>query len=660
MKSRFHPHVPATLVALVPALAPHVPELPPWINVSCLVLWIYAWTASRRGWPAPGRFPLAFMAVFGFGGAMVSYGGAIYSQTYVAMLAVMAALKTMETRAYRDVMISLFLAYFLIVSNLFFRDDLASTLYMLLSLLITTAVLVHVHGAAVPRRAKLRLAGVILLQALPIAAILFYLFPRIEGNLFGMTQSRQGRSGFTDRISPGNLSRLVENEEVAFRVRFEDAVPEPDQRYWRGLTFARFDGRTWERIQRIPIPGPEFAGEGDIVYTVNLEPHDEHWLFALEMPARSPEDALYLNDFTLVARRPVRKRMLYTVRSVRNVRTGPFPSRAMASQYLDLPRTGNPRARALAQGWAASAEGPEAVVEMAMDYLRRNDFRYTLEPPLLGVHTVDDILFETRRGYCEHYASAFAFLMRAAGVPARLVGGYLGGEINPYAEYMIVRQSHAHAWVEVHLDGTGWTRVDPTAAVAPERILEGVRQSLSEEDWSRLFSMPDLGPLTDMFRSLDLGWDAVNTYWLLWVMSYTARDQRGLLSRLGVDPDDWLWTLKAGMIAMGALTILLAGFAGAARLRRGRKADPAQRAYDRFCRKMARTGLARDPAEGPRDFAARIVAERPDLAEEVHAVLERYVRLRYGRPEGGPDLARELERRVRRFSPKPGRSAPAP
>lgn len=653
MKNRFHRHVSGTVLALALALAPHATELQPWVVAWCVIPWSYAAAAVRRGWPAPNRHLLAAMAIVGFGGAMITAGGAIYSESYVSLLAIMASLKTMETRAYRDVMISLFLAYFLVVANLFYNDELAITLYMFLSVLVTTAVLIHVHHPAGPLRPKVRLAGVILLQALPLTVVLFYLFPRIEGNLFGMTKGSEGRPGFTDKISPGNVARLVESDEIAFRVRFEGAVPPPDRRYWRGLTYSDFDGRTWEKSRRYPLRRPEVSGDGIVAYAITLEPHDEHWMFALDMPVEAPDNGIFMNDYTVAARRPVRKRLLYGVRSATNFRTGPLPSWESASRYLGIPPSGNPRARALAERWAAETDRPEALVDLAMDYLRRNEFFYTLEPPLLGVHPVDDFLFETRRGYCEHYASAFAFLMRAAGVPARLVGGYLGGEINPYAEYMIVRQSDAHAWVEVHLPGTGWTRVDPTSAVAPERVLEGLQQALSPEDWSRLFSLPDLGPLTDMLRTMDLGWDAVNAYWLLWVMSYSSQDQQGLLSRLGIETDDWLWTLKVSFLATACAVALLLLFMGVAAFRRMRAVDPARRAFDRFCRKMARTGLVRDPAEGPKDFAARAAAKRPDLADAVDAVVEPYVRLRYGRTDGDRDLLRTLEKRVRRFSPPP-------
>jgi transglutaminase-like putative cysteine protease len=647
---RFHPFVPATVLALAPALLPHVLELPLWITGWCLGLWGYAVLATRRGWPAPGGLPLAALALAGFGGAMGSFGGAFYSQSYVAVLAVMASLKTLECRRYRDVMISLFLAYFLVVANLFYNDELAVTLYMVISVLLTTAILIHVHHPPSPPRRKLRLAGAILLQALPLTVILFYLFPRIEGNLWGWTQNKAGQAGFSDQMSPGGVARIVESDEIAFRVRFAGEIPPPDQRYWRGLTFLRFDGRTWHKAMRRPVRNISVAGDGPIAYTISLEPHEEHWLFALDMPVQAPDDGYYMNDYTLASRDPVRNRINYTVRSVLNARTsGNFPS--WFKYPLELPESGNPRARELAERFRAEAETDREVVARAMDFLRENEFFYTLEPPRLGANAVDDFLFDTRRGYCEHYASAFAFLMRAAGVPARVVGGYLGGEINPYAEYMIVRQSDAHAWVEVHLPETGWTRVDPTSAVAPERVLEGVQQALSPEDLARLLSLPNLGPLTDMLRSLDLGWDAINAYWLLWVMSYTAEDQAGLLEWLGIDTADWLWTLKVGLLLMVSVAALLAAFAGIAVLRRERAAEPARRAYDRFCRKMARAGVAREAAEGPRDFAQRAAAARPDLAETVDAVINDYVQLRYGRPNGDKALLKGLEREVRRFAP---------
>ncbi|MFP4346997.1 MAG: transglutaminase TgpA family protein [Thermodesulfobacteriota bacterium] len=652
--SRFDTQLPPLLGALLVAAGPHIFRLPPWIAGWCFLLWGYALAGAVRSWPRPGRPVLWILATTGFSMAILTFGGGFDSDAYVALLSVMASLKPLEIRSYRDKIITAFLAYFMVLANLFYSDTLLMTLYLFLSVLVTTAVLVHINHPGGAVKAKLRLAGILMMQAIPLALILFVLFPRIQGGLWGITRKTTGTSGFSDSMSPGSVSNMVENTAVAFRVRFEGPAPAPELRYWRGVVFAFFDGREWRRMPGLHPLRDGVPGEKSVDYTVTLEPHRDRWLFLLEMPGNSPDRGVLLSDLTAVARRPVNERRIYRMRSFLDYHTGPL--RQWERISLQVPGRGNNQARELAREWARTGAAPREIVARALDYFQRNDFVYTFQPPLLGPEPVDDFLFNTRKGYCEHFASAFAFLMRAADIPARVVGGYQGGEMNPYGDYLIVRQSDAHAWTEVWFQDTGWTRVDPTLAVAPERARRGVQEVLSLEDRARLSAFPDLGPLTDFLRSARLGWDSVNAYWTLWVMGYTRQDQESLLNRIGIRFDTWRGSLLTILLGLGLITGLTLLFAVGLKYRSGLRKDPAGQSYDAFRKKLARNGIEALPSQGPLDFAQEVIRRRPDLQQPVREITDLYIRLRYGTGEheagDGKAAFRDLKNRVQRFDPR--------
>ncbi|MEZ4524331.1 MAG: DUF3488 and transglutaminase-like domain-containing protein [Desulfobacterales bacterium] len=631
------------LLALFAATIPHVNNLHLWVIFWCLGLWGFIWRASGKARPVLNTYFTAFLAIAGFGGALLSFGGALHTDAYVALLSVMAGLKPLESRCYRDYMISLFLAYFMVITNLFYSDELGMTLYMFGSVLLTTAVLIHLQHPAGSVKQKFRLASVIMLQAIPVMLILFFLFPRIQGNILGIAQ-RTGRSGFSDKMSPGRLSSLAQNDAIAFRVTFEGPVPPQDQLYWRGIVFTLFDGREWTRGIRLPASSSLLRAENPVNYTLTLEPHNDRWLFALDMPGTKPAGGYMLSDFTLMAHRPVGERKLYQMTSYTSYDTGPMEK--WERRVAELPPGSNPRSAAMAQTWAASGMGPEEIVKTALRHFREKGFVYTLEPPLLGTQPVDDFLFETRRGYCEHYASAFVFLMRAAGIPARVVAGYQGGEINPYGGYLIVRQAHAHAWAEVWFSGKGWTRTDPTAVVAPERVEGRLEDALSANDLFRFFSMPKTGWMGSLLTNMRFGWDMVNAYWNLWIMAYSLQDQTGLLAKLGIRVEGGKWILKTALLITGLIAVVFFLFFLRMRHKAAPKRDPVRDVYAEFCRKLERKGVPRRPEMGPADYAKTAMAALPDLKKEISDITGLYIRMRYGE-EGNREMLRQFRSQVR-------------
>ncbi|TCS72998.1 uncharacterized protein DUF4129 [Sulfuritortus calidifontis] len=635
------------VLPLALVVAPHTARLPLWLSLVWAAIALWCLLRAARRLPLPPRWLRIAVTVGGLVAVFVQFGTIVGPRAGVALLVFLSAAKLLETEAPRDRSGLIFVGYFLLVAHFLEDQSLLSAAYMLLALLALTASLI---ASQMPQPKalwpKLRPAGLLLLQAIPLAVFLFILFPRLSGPLWSLQQESSARTGLSDEMRPGDFNRLILSEEIAFRASFDTRAIDPKQLYWRGPVLWDYDGRAWRTVQDVPYGGVVGQGIGQPVdYRVILEPHQQHWLFLLGLPEALPRlEADLRSDLVWLARAPVSQRLQYQVRAWLDYRYGPDLDHATWVRALDLPDAINPRARALAARWAGSGLSDAAIVEQALDHFRREPFVYTLQPPRLGEQAVDDFLFNSRRGFCEHYASAFVFLMRAAGIPARVVTGYQGGEYNAVGNYWIVRQRNAHAWAEVWLAGEGWRRVDPTAAVAPTRVELGVGAALPVAE--RPAALIDVE--TGWLAPVRLAWDLVNYRWNLWVLGYNDVRQREFLARLA----PWLANLNAMLWLLGAgSTLFILGLAGFYLLREKRtKQDAAARLYARFCRKLARLGLERHGNEGPVAFARRAGAARPDLAETIGAITRLYVGLRYGRATA--ETLRVLRQSIRRFRPR--------
>lgn len=632
------------LASLAMVVAPHVAHLPVWIPFIFLGIGLWRLYALRRPASLPGQRLLLLAAVAAALGVLATYHTLFGRDAGVALLVVMLSLKLMEIRGLRDVMVALFLGYFLVITNFLYSQSIPMGFYMLAAVLLITATMVGLNhaGKDAPWK-RLRIAAVLLGQAVPVMLVLFVLFPRVPGPLWGLpSDAYAGMTGLSDTMAPGSISRLSQSGEVAFRVVFDGPAPPPRQRYWRGPVLNRFDGRTWSAgLSR--LGNAAFIAQGvPVGYTVTLEPHNKHWLFALDLPASVPTAARMTRDFQLLSTAPVRQRVRYHVLSYPHYEAMPELGENERGRALQLPPDANPRARKLAASWKASGAGGREIVARALSLFRNGPFVYTLTPPLLGQEPVDDFLFNTRRGFCEHYAGSFVFLMRAAGVPARVVTGYQGGELNPLGNYLIVRQSDAHAWAEVWLENAGWVRVDPTAAVAPQRVESGIASVMAATEPVPMLARVDITWL----RQFGLAWDSVNNTWNQWVLGYGTERQLEFLARLGMGLASWE-EMAAGLMA--GVGILLAAFAAFMLWRiRPAPADPAVAIYRRFRRKLARRGIVLLDSEGPRAFAERVAAQHPELAGKVLAITELYITLRYG-PHPSHGGLQQFRRTVRAF-----------
>lgn len=633
------------VLAVFMVSAPHVAHLPVWVSVvSALAL---AWRAfiARRGLALPPRWLRLAITLAGIAGVLAKYHTLYGQEVGVTLLVLFTALKLLETRDTRDATVVVYLSCFIIVTNFFYSQTILTALYMLVTLLVIVSAWLHLQSPGLARRARLRTSLLLLAQSIPLMLVMFILFPRVQGPLWGLPHDDLSQTGLTDTMSPGSMSRLSLSNEIAFRVTFKGMAPLREQMYWRGPVLSAFDGRNWTIGHGRAAHPPQLADTSNTVeYRVLMEPNYKRWLFALEMPGFISVQSEVSEDFQLRRNKPVTSRIQYDAYSYlgyrANVKEDPFVLR----YDLQLPPGIDPRSRQLAQGWRDKYKGnPNTIMLAALDYFHRQGFVYTLQPPPLpGRDVVDEFMFGTRQGFCEHYASAFVFLLRAAGVPARVVTGYQGGQFNNLGGYYIVRQSDAHAWAEVWLPGRGWVRADPTAAVSPARLEAGLDGSVQGDDAR---SALDRKPPAWLLR-LRFNFDLVAYQWDQWVLGYDSDRQFALLKRLGMADVSWR---SLGLYLVGGLALLIGLFA--LLMLRGLytgRVDAAQRQYLKFCRKLARAGATRAPHEGPRDFAARAARLLPAQAAAIEGITARYLRLRYGR-EVLPGELQALRRSIGAF-----------
>lgn len=625
------------VAGLVLAVVPHVLHLSPWI-LALLAAAIGARILTEaKGWALPPkwlRILIAFCALFG---VLLTYRTLNGVEAGTALLVVMAGMKLLETRGLRDLTVVVFLGYFALFAGFLYNQELLLLPYMLATAWLLTATLMRIHQTtlSMPVREAAGLTGNMMVQALPLAVLLFLLFPRLPGNFWSIPARSQAITGLDDELSPGDVSELSVSGAIAFRVKFDGALPPPRERYWRGPVLHNFDGRTWRRPLPLYIPQVVHPIGDTYRYRLTLEPHQRPWIFGLDVVTRWPESTMRTSDLQLVTRRnSVSTLTSFDLESSTNYAVqAPLPA-AMRRADLQVPQGRNPRTLELAQRLRASAGDDEAFVEAVLRMFREQEYYYTLEPPRLERDSVDDFLFNTRRGFCEHFASAFTTIARAAGVPARIVTGYHGGEFNPINGYLVIRQSDAHAWSEVWMDGKGWVRVDPTAAVSPERIEGGIDAAMSASE-------PVPGRLIRSSRvlsSIRLAWDAANTFWNNQVIEFSAEQQRWLASKVGVDE---LGSRELGIamaIALGAFFTILSAYL--AWHFRPRARDPVQHVYEQLCRKFAKADLPRLPHEGPSDYLNRLATAKPKIARDLSEAREIYVGLRYGPSPKPSDLSR--------------------
>ncbi|TPG10163.1 DUF3488 domain-containing protein [Rhodanobacter glycinis] len=620
----------------------HSTHLPWWLSIALALTLGWRWWQRRR---QSGRVPrwlkLPLLALLTLA-VIVQYGGIFGREPGAALAVGLLILKLLETETVRDVRVGISFACFALMTALLFDQGLIATVVVALGLLPALATLRALEPGQLPTSLPRSLLPALALStaALPLALLAFLLVPRLSSPLWGAPSPNQARTGLSDSMSPGNFTDLLTDDHPAMRVNFEGAPPPADLRYFRAYVMWNYDGRSWRYVDARHVQARETAAievGSSIQYQISLQPTQQRVLPTLDVPLQAPAQARLQPDREVMADKPVNDQLSYQLRSALQYRLQPVLDERSQRLGLRLPTGFNPRTLALAAQWRERyGSDNAAIVQAALNLFHDGGFRYTLAPAPLGRNAVDDFLFDTREGFCEHYSSAFTVLMRAAGIPARVVTGYQGGYWNKYADYLLVRYSDAHAWSEVWLTGRGWVRIDPTGAVRPERISLGAAAAAGDQlAWYR----------NDWLQGLRNRWDIVNRWWDQGVIGFDALRQRGLLTPFGIRDTD---TATLGvLLAISSVLFIAIGLAWA--LLRRQPRDPLRGALRELERKLARKGIARRPAEGPQHYLSRAARALPGQRGELARLMRSYLELRYAHDEPPTEPLRAFLHAVRDF-----------
>jgi len=646
------------ILAQLLLLLPHILRLPLWIIALYAVCFGWRIQIYRGRLPVPGRWLKLLLTVVAMLGVGWSFGSLIGLEPTVALLLVAFALKLLESVARKDGYIVIFLGFFICITEFLFSQGLLVVLYSCGVVWVLTTALVSLHRAThITDGGPMRLSATMLLQAAPLMLVLFFLFPRI-GPLWNVPiKTQAAKTGVSDMLRPGDIASLTQSSDVAFRASFEGQVPGASELYWRGLVMSRIDDGAWRTLPYYELPASERRAATvervgpSLSYSIIIEPTQQQWLYALRYAEATQSGILQLPDYRLFNPVILEQEFRYRVKSWPDASLGVAISDWRRRLETRLPKGANPRTRALAAARYNASRDDADYVQGVLAMFREQPFRYTLQPPLLGDNSMDQFLLETRAGFCEHYAYAFAVLMRAVGIPARIVAGYQGGEINPVNGTVIVHEFDAHAWNEVWLPGQGWVRVDPTAAVSPERIEYGLEEAMQEE--GSFLSASPLSPLRfrgiSWVNMLRLRYDAITYKWQSWVVGFDGKQQIDVLRSVFGDINARLFI----GVTLGSFALVLGVVAAALFLRQWRDTprDPVLRHYRRLRRRLRSCGIQPLPGESPGELLRRAARAFPDAAAELSAI-ERVMQAalyRPLRPDQRAGMQRQLRSLVRRL-----------
>jgi transglutaminase-like putative cysteine protease len=632
----------ASAACLLPLLLQLPQRMGPGIGALAIVVMALTWRLQVPGW-------LRLLLALAASGMVLSGAGFnIGRDTGCALLAAMLAIKPVELRSVRDGRSLLGFALFAPFATFLLDQGPISLLLGLVGTVLALVALLRLSEQASGLDGRLHARGDgwhrfatvarLLVVGLPLALAAFWLFPRIASPLWGIPERALARPGLSDRMSPGDWIDILTDDRPALRATFVGPEPRREDMFWRGPVLSDFDGRTWTRSGWLRnLPAAEVVpGNQRFDYELELEPTDRRQLVALELPLTTPDGVQRSLDHSLFVASPLTNLSRWRMRSAPPRAFEPELKVSLRQLAVRLPEGYNPRTLALARQWRAQAghgtAGDAAIIDRAMQWIR-DEFAYTLATPLLGRHSVDEFLFDQQAGFCEHFSSAFVVLMRAAGIPARVVTGYVGGSRNAYGGYWLVLRSDAHAWAEVWLDGRGWVRVDPTAAVAPERIYDTIGNRGAAGAGRRH------APIRDMGDWLRRGWND-------FMLGYDAARQQRLLQSFGIDEIDSRQLI--GMFALaGGLALAWMLWLSA---RGERERDRVLRAWHQLGRRYARLGLGRAAHETAGDWARRIALSRPQSSALV-ALAARFEDWRYAHPTDGRLDQTALVRELRAHRP---------
>jgi transglutaminase-like putative cysteine protease len=614
----------------------HLGSIANWISASAIGLMVWRAWLTLSGRQLPARWLLLPIASLLMGAIYWQFRSFLGRETGVAMLILLLACKMLEMHAKRDLFVVVFLGFFLLLTSFLDSQSLGSAFQVLVSAFsLLLAQLSFQFAEKTPSLwARCKLILKMLLLAAPLTLLSFYLFPRIQGPLWGLpSDANIARSGLSDSMSPGNISKLAMSEELVFRVKFLNEMPAKSEMYWRAIVLSQFDGRSWTQLtQAVPQAAIKLEVKGKpLVQEITLEPGNNHYLFGLDSVPNPPELEISATNLNALGEirsdLPINKRIRYQVFSHTSYRLNADFDAQQIQINLRLPRGFNPETIQFAQKLQQTFPDRKSRIDAVLRYFREEKFYYTLEPPPLGRHSVDEFLFSSRAGFCEHYSGAFVVLMRAMGIPARVVTGYQGGLRNTQDGYFEIKQSDAHAWAEVWLEQAGWVRIDPTAAVAPDRILKNLDATQKNTGIAGMVS--EFIVQNSWANNLRMRWSAVNNAWNQWVLNYNQSKQESLWKSMGLSSINWERTILTvfilGLVVLAVFAIPL--------LSHRNKLTIYDKLYLNFCKKMQRRGLQPEIHEAPASYALRLQAHlAPTQAADMNKFIALYLQIKYGKP----------------------------
>lgn len=645
-------HHKNTLIFLLASIGlivlPHVYHLPVVLfGFFCLLLswrFIGIWKPEHL----PKGLVLLLLTVFGIVILYSQHRGVLGRDGGTSLFVIALGLKLMEIKTERDLYLVNYLAFIVAASQFLYEQSILMAAYILFVCCVLLATLVVINNPVARTRVAIKKSAVIIGQAIPIAIAVFILFPRVEAPKWLLFDNdQQAKMGLSDTMEPGSITNLGQSDELVFRVTFAGDIPPPHLRYWRGPVLTHTDGKKWTQasdLLRQPLLKKPSFSKSSYQYTLLMEAQDKNWVFALDMPAKFPPSVHQNANYQLLSTDDLHQRTEYALTSYSHYNTGAITPTA-DQQARQLPSTPSYRLKQLVTQLHGFDSSPENFIQQLLNHFRQEDFHYTLTPPLMEDNPVETFLFETRHGFCSHYASAFVTLMRVANIPARVVTGYQGGELNSVGNFLEIRQAQAHAWAEVWLDNKGWVRVDPTAAIAPERIEKTIDTNrLVSEGFINYTSASEgaQAALLWLQHTKQL-WRHVDYNWQRWVINYNTSNQSRFLSLLGITDFKTMAYWMGAIIAI--ITAILSMFLF---YQSSKPVDRTLLVYNRFLNKLAKAGLSKKAGEGARDFADRIKPKLPQQSDNIEQITDAFIALRYGSQPTAAGL-KQLDRWVAVF-----------
>ncbi|NOU21509.1 MAG: DUF3488 domain-containing transglutaminase family protein [Methyloglobulus sp.] len=612
----------------------------------CLLLvwrFICIWKPERLP-----NFPIILLLiVFGMAILYTQHRGILGRDGGTSLFVIALGLKLMEIKSERDLYLINYLAFIVAASQFLYEQSILMAAYILFVCCVLLATLVFINSHVANTTVALKKAALIIAQAIPMTIVVFILFPRVEAPKWLMFNDKpQTKMGLSDTMEPGSISDLGMSDELVFRVKFAVAIPPAKQRYWRGPVMTQTDGKKWTQASDLSyqayLDKPTFSGKA-YQYTLLMEPQEKDWVFALDMPAEFPKPLGQNANYQLLTSDGLDKRSEFKLTSYPTYNTG-YITKTEYQQARQLPGTPSEKIKQLVAQLHGFDSAPDVFINQLLNHFRKEDFHYTLTPPLMEDNPIETFLFETRYGFCSHYASTFVYLMRVANIPARVVTGYQGGEFNEVGNFLEIKQADAHAWAEVWLDKHGWVRFDPTAAIAPERIEKNIDISRLVPGGLISYAIPRAGSQAafNLLKQARQFWSNIDYNWQHWVINYN-NSQASFLSSFGIADFKTMVYWMMGIVSI--ITAILSLFL---LYRRPKPTDPVLIVYSQFLKKIAKVGFTKNLGEGAKAFAERIKPHLPEQVDRIEEITTAFIDQRYGN-KSSEDGFKRLSRLVNLF-----------